>query len=88
MASSAPPGAENCVGDHARSHEGKVVHSSSSWFDERFFEALQYDVVTGQMIAELTFTGTAEELAGRLASLEASGATEVVLQPGGRDPRA
>lgn len=37
------------------------------------------------MIAELTFTGTVEELAERLASLEASGATEVVLQPGGRD---
>lgn len=41
MASSAPPGAETRVGDHARSHKGQVVPSSSSWFDDRFFEALQ-----------------------------------------------
>ncbi len=60
---------------HLALHEGHMVYVT-----ER-----DRDVVTGQMIAELTFTGTVEELAERLASLEASGATEVVLQPGGRD---
>jgi 5,10-methylenetetrahydromethanopterin reductase len=37
------------------------------------------------MIATWTFTGTATELAGRLASMEAAGATEIALQPGGPD---
>ena len=60
---------------HLTLHEGHMVY-----VNER-----DHDLVTGKLISELTFTGTADELASRLASLEDAGATEVALQPGGRD---
>jgi 5,10-methylenetetrahydromethanopterin reductase len=41
--------------------------------------------ITGDMIAATSFTGTAKDLAHRLADLEQAGATEVALQPGGAD---
>ena len=37
------------------------------------------------MIAEMTFTGTAKDLADRMVAMEQGGATELVVQPGGRD---
>jgi 5,10-methylenetetrahydromethanopterin reductase len=60
---------------HLALHEGHMVY-----VNER-----DRGMVTGDMIAAMTFTGTPEELAGRLATLEEGGATEVALQPGGRD---
>ena len=41
--------------------------------------------ITGELIAAMTFTGTAKELADRMAVMEQGGATELAVQPGGRD---
>jgi 5,10-methylenetetrahydromethanopterin reductase len=60
---------------HLTLHEGHMVYVT-----ER-----DRDLLTGETIAALTFTGTANDLAGRLSLLEEGGATEVVLQPGGSD---
>jgi 5,10-methylenetetrahydromethanopterin reductase len=60
---------------HLSVHEGHVVELSDR--DRQF--------VTGQMIAAMTFTGTAKDLADRMAAMEAGGATELVVQPAGRD---
>jgi 5,10-methylenetetrahydromethanopterin reductase len=60
---------------HLALHEGHMVYVNHR----------DRDMVTGDVIAAMTFTGTAEELAGRLTTLEQAGATEVALQPGGRD---
>jgi 5,10-methylenetetrahydromethanopterin reductase len=42
-------------------------------------------VLSPELVRQLTFTGTADELRERLAALGASGATEVVYQPTGPD---
>jgi 5,10-methylenetetrahydromethanopterin reductase len=42
-------------------------------------------VLTPERVRELTFTGTAAELQGRLQDLEKAGATEVIYQPSGPD---
>ena len=42
-------------------------------------------VIDGELIQQLTFTGTPDELRKRLADVEAAGATEVVFQPSGDD---
>jgi 5,10-methylenetetrahydromethanopterin reductase len=60
---------------HLALHEGHMVYVT-----ER-----DRGLLTGETIAAFTFTGTAKELAGRLVVLEEGGATEVALQPGGRD---
>jgi 5,10-methylenetetrahydromethanopterin reductase len=41
--------------------------------------------ITGDLIAAMTFTGTPKDLADRMADMEASGATELAVQPGGKD---
>jgi hypothetical protein len=41
--------------------------------------------VTGEMVAAMTFTGTAKDLAERMLAMEQGGATELVVQPGGTD---
>jgi 5,10-methylenetetrahydromethanopterin reductase len=60
---------------HLALHEGHMVY-----VNER-----DRSLLTGEMIAAMTFTGTAAELAGRLATMERDGATEVAIQPGGPD---
>jgi 5,10-methylenetetrahydromethanopterin reductase len=60
---------------HLALHEGHMV-----FVNERDRPAL-----TGEMIAAMTFTGTAEDLAERMAPMEQAGATELVLQPSGPD---
>lgn len=40
-------------------------------------------VLTGEFIERATFTGTAEQLRARLATLESAGATEIAYQPAG-----
>ena len=60
---------------HLAVHEGHVVELTDR--DRQF--------VTGEMIAEMTFTGTAKDLADRMVAMEQGGATELVVQPGGRD---
>jgi 5,10-methylenetetrahydromethanopterin reductase len=60
---------------HLTLHEGHMV----------YVNARDRGLLTGDMIATWTLTGTAKELAGRLATMEEAGATEVALQPGGRD---
>ncbi len=42
MAGSTPPRSKLSVGDHAWSHEWKVVPARCTWFDERFPESLHY----------------------------------------------
>jgi 5,10-methylenetetrahydromethanopterin reductase len=61
---------------HLRVHERHLV-GVNEWDRE---------VVTGETITALTLTGTATDLAPRLADLAAQGATEVVFHPGGDDP--
>ena len=60
---------------HLAVHEGHVVELTDR--DRKF--------VTGEMIAAMTFTGTPEQLVERMAAMEQGGATELVLQPGGRN---
>ena len=60
---------------HLALHEGHMVYVNER--DRR--------LITAEMIAAMTFTGTAKDLADRMAALEAAGATELVLQPGGSD---
>jgi 5,10-methylenetetrahydromethanopterin reductase len=60
---------------HLAVHEGHMVQLNDR--DRNF--------VTGEMIGAMTFTGTAKELAERMALMEQMGATELVVQPGGSD---
>jgi 5,10-methylenetetrahydromethanopterin reductase len=60
---------------HLAVHEGHMVELTDR--DRQF--------VTGAMIAAMTFTGTAKDLAERMVAMEQGGATELVVQPGGRD---
>jgi 5,10-methylenetetrahydromethanopterin reductase len=60
---------------HLAVHEGHMVELTDR--DRQF--------VTGEMIAAMTFTGTAKDLADRMAGMEQMGATELVVQPGGVD---
>ena len=60
---------------HLALHEGHMVYVT-----ER-----ERPLLSADMIATMTFTGTAKELQDRLAAMEAGGATEVAIQPGGRD---
>ena len=60
---------------HLAVHEGHMVELTDR--DRQF--------VTGEMIAALTFTGTANDLSARMAAMEEQGATELVVQPGGDD---
>jgi len=60
---------------HLAVHEGHMVELTDR--DRQF--------VTGEMIAALTFTGTASDLAARMAAMGEQGATELVVQPGGDD---
>ena len=60
---------------HLAVHEGHVVELNER--DRQF--------VTGEMIAAMTFTGTAKELADRMAAMEQGGATELAVQPAGND---
>jgi 5,10-methylenetetrahydromethanopterin reductase len=40
--------------------------------------------ITGDLIAAMTFTGTPKDLADRMVAMEAGGATELAVQPGGK----
>jgi 5,10-methylenetetrahydromethanopterin reductase len=60
---------------HLAVHEGHMVQLTDR--DRQF--------VTGEMIAAMTFTGTAKDLSERMAAMEQAGATELVVQPGGSD---
>jgi 5,10-methylenetetrahydromethanopterin reductase len=60
---------------HLSLHEGHMVYLT-----ER-----DGPLLTGDMIATWTFTGTADELRERIAAMEQAGATEIALQPGGSD---
>ena len=60
---------------HLAVHEGHVVELNER--DRQF--------VTAEMIAAMTFTGTAKELADRMAAMEQGGATELAVQPAGND---
>jgi 5,10-methylenetetrahydromethanopterin reductase len=60
---------------HLAMHEGHMVHLNDR--DRQF--------VTADMIASMTFTGTAKDLADRMAGIEEMGTTELVLQPTGAD---
>jgi 5,10-methylenetetrahydromethanopterin reductase len=61
---------------HLRVHERHLV-GINDW---------DRPVVTGETIAALTLTATADDLRGRLDDLVAQGATEIVFHPGGDDP--
>ncbi|MEI7592491.1 MAG: LLM class flavin-dependent oxidoreductase [Actinomycetes bacterium] len=61
---------------HLRVHERHLV-GINDW---------DRDVVTGETIRALTFTGSVSELRVRLEELAAQGATEVAFHPGGDDP--
>jgi 5,10-methylenetetrahydromethanopterin reductase len=60
---------------HLALHEGHMV----------FVNELDRGLLTGEMIATMTFTGPADELMTRLDAMAQAGATEVALQPGGPD---
>jgi 5,10-methylenetetrahydromethanopterin reductase len=60
---------------HLRTHEGHLT----------YLNATDRTVIDGELIQQLTFTGTPDELRKRLADVEAAGATEVVYQPSGDD---
>ena len=60
---------------HLALHEGHMVYVTER---ERPY-------ITADMVQTMTFTGTAKELRDRLAAMEAGGATEVAIQPGGPD---
>jgi len=60
---------------HLAIHEGHMVAVNER--DRPF--------VTGDLVAAMTFTGTAKDLADRMVALEQGGATELVVQPGGSD---
>jgi 5,10-methylenetetrahydromethanopterin reductase len=60
---------------HLAIHEGHMVEVSDR--DRPF--------ITGDLIAAMTFTATAKDLADRMAAMEAAGATELALQPAGRE---
>lgn len=61
---------------HLELHDGHMV----------FLPERDRKVVTGDLVAGLTFTGTREDLAGRLKTLEEAGLTELAVQPAGPDP--
>jgi 5,10-methylenetetrahydromethanopterin reductase len=60
---------------HLSLHEGHMVYVNDR----------DRSLLTGEMIATWTFTGTADELRARLSAMADAGATEVALQPGGPD---
>jgi 5,10-methylenetetrahydromethanopterin reductase len=60
---------------HLAIHEGHMVEVNER--DRPF--------ITGELIESMTFTGTAKQLADRMAAMEQGGATELAVQPGGRD---
>lgn len=60
---------------HLAIHEGHMVEVNER--DRPF--------ITGDLIASMTFTGTAKDLADRMSAMEQNGATELVVQPGGKD---
>jgi 5,10-methylenetetrahydromethanopterin reductase len=60
---------------HLAVHEGHMVYLTDR--DRQH--------VTGEMVAAMTFTGTAKDLAERMLAMEQGGATELVVQPGGTD---
>ena len=59
-------------------HEGHLVRPN-----QRDLAAL--DAGTADLIGSFTLTGTADEVAERLAGLAAAGVTEVAYQPAGPD---
>jgi 5,10-methylenetetrahydromethanopterin reductase len=60
---------------HLAIHEGHMVEVNER--DRPFISA--------ELIAAMTFTGTPKDLADRVAAMEQGGATELVVQPGGRE---
>src|SRR5437763_9696273 len=60
---------------HLAIHEGHMVEVNER--DRPF--------ITGDLVAAMTFTGTPKDLADRMAAMEAGGATELAVQPGGTD---
>ena len=60
---------------HLAIHEGHMVEVNER--DRPF--------ITGELIESMTFTGTAKQLADRMAAMEQGGATELAVQPGGPD---
>jgi 5,10-methylenetetrahydromethanopterin reductase len=60
---------------HLAIHEGHMVEVNER--DRPF--------ITGDLIAAMTFTGSPKDLANRMAAMEQAGATELAVQPAGRD---
>jgi 5,10-methylenetetrahydromethanopterin reductase len=60
---------------HLSLHEGHMVYINDR----------DRDLVTGEMIATWTFTGTRDDLAARITDMELGGMTELIIQPGGPD---
>ena len=60
---------------HLAIHEGHMVEVNER--DRPF--------ITGDLIAAMTFTGTPKDLADRMSDMEQKGATELAVQPGGKD---
>jgi 5,10-methylenetetrahydromethanopterin reductase len=60
---------------HLAIHEGHMVEVNER--DRPF--------ITGDLISAMTFTGTPKDLAERMAAMEQAGATELAVQPAGRD---
>jgi len=60
---------------HLSLHEGHMVYVNGR----------DRDLLTGDMIATWTFTGTRDDLAARVGAMEQGGMTELIVQPGGPD---
>jgi 5,10-methylenetetrahydromethanopterin reductase len=62
---------------HLSTHEGHLVRLSP--FEEKAV------MEAADMLPNMTFTGTPEQLRGKIAAYEASGVTEIAYQPAGHD---
>jgi 5,10-methylenetetrahydromethanopterin reductase len=60
---------------HLRTHEGHLTYLNDT----------DRAVMTGALVEQLTFSGTADQLRTRLVDVEAAGVTEVCYQPAGSD---
>ncbi|RLE18911.1 MAG: 5,10-methylene tetrahydromethanopterin reductase, partial [Actinobacteria bacterium] len=62
---------------HLSTHEGHLVRLSP--FEEKAV------MEAADMLPDLTFTGTPQQIRGKIADYEASGVTEIAYQPAGQD---